>query len=100
MQSLSLPTYVWIICLVGVGIALSSGVHLLGVLLLGREKENWRSVVFRDYPRFGSEERKTALRTHMDYVTFTIIVDDIVYPDGHTTMACLGGGGGYFWFFW
>jgi hypothetical protein len=26
-------------------------------------------------------------------VTFTIIVDDIVYPDGHSAMACLGGGG-------
>ncbi|GAQ89655.1 hypothetical protein KFL_005470070 [Klebsormidium nitens] len=29
----------------------------------------------------------------MDYVTFTLIVDDIVWPDGHTAMACLGGGG-------
>ncbi|CAM6082281.1 unnamed protein product [Calypogeia fissa] len=29
----------------------------------------------------------------MDYVTFTVIVDDIVYPDGHTAMECLGGGG-------
>ncbi|KAH8937314.1 hypothetical protein BDL97_16G022000 [Sphagnum fallax] len=29
----------------------------------------------------------------MEMVTFTIIVDDIVYPDGHSAMACLGGGG-------
>lgn len=29
----------------------------------------------------------------MDFVTFTIIVDDIVYPDGRTIMASLGGGG-------
>ncbi|KAH9297705.1 hypothetical protein KI387_029387, partial [Taxus chinensis] len=29
----------------------------------------------------------------MDLVTFTVIIDDIVYPDGHTCMACLGGGG-------
>lgn len=29
----------------------------------------------------------------MDMVTFTVIVDDIVYPDGHSRMACLGGGG-------
>ncbi|XP_057870295.2 uncharacterized protein C16C9.01c [Cryptomeria japonica] len=29
----------------------------------------------------------------MDLVTFNVIVDDIVYPDGHTCMACLGGGG-------
>ncbi|KAG6543181.1 hypothetical protein Mapa_015430 [Marchantia paleacea] len=29
----------------------------------------------------------------MEFVTFTIIIDDIVYPDGHTAMCCLGGGG-------
>eukprot|EP00850_Spirogloea_muscicola_P009711 SM000055S18245 [mRNA] locus=s55:226506:229452:- [translate_table: standard] len=29
----------------------------------------------------------------LDYVTFTLIVDDIVFPDGRTSMACLGGGG-------
>jgi hypothetical protein len=29
----------------------------------------------------------------MDYVTFSLIVDDIVWPDGHTAMARLGGGG-------
>lgn len=29
----------------------------------------------------------------MDFVTFTIIVDDIVFPDGRTAMGVLGGGG-------
>lgn len=29
----------------------------------------------------------------MEMVTFTVIVDDIVFPDGRTSMACLGGGG-------
>jgi sugar/nucleoside kinase (ribokinase family) len=29
----------------------------------------------------------------MEMVTFTIIIDDIVFPDGRTSMACLGGGG-------
>eukprot|EP00897_Mesotaenium_endlicherianum_P006241 jgi/Mesen1/5645/ME000286S04855 len=29
----------------------------------------------------------------MDYVVFTLIVDDIVQPSGRTAMACLGGGG-------
>ncbi|XP_024545143.1 uncharacterized protein C16C9.01c [Selaginella moellendorffii] len=29
----------------------------------------------------------------LEMVTFTIIVDDIVYPDGRTAMALLGGGG-------
>lgn len=29
----------------------------------------------------------------VDYVTFGIILDDIVFPDGHTRMGILGGGG-------
>jgi hypothetical protein len=29
----------------------------------------------------------------MDLVGFTLIVDDIVYPDGTTRMGVLGGGG-------
>ena len=29
----------------------------------------------------------------MDYVTFNVILDDIVYPDGQTRMGVLGGGG-------
>lgn len=29
----------------------------------------------------------------VDFVTYTLIVDDIVHPDGSTAMACLGGGG-------
>lgn len=29
----------------------------------------------------------------MDFVTFTIIIDDIVHPDGRTLMESLGGGG-------
>jgi sugar/nucleoside kinase (ribokinase family) len=29
----------------------------------------------------------------LDFVGFTLIVDDIVFPDGHTEMALLGGGG-------
>lgn len=29
----------------------------------------------------------------MDMVTFIVVVDDIVFPDGHSCMACLGGGG-------
>jgi sugar/nucleoside kinase (ribokinase family) len=29
----------------------------------------------------------------MDFVTFGLILDDIVYPDGRTTMGALGGGG-------
>ena len=29
----------------------------------------------------------------MDFVTFTIIIDDIVFPDGRTAMGVLGGGG-------
>eukprot|EP00252_Welwitschia_mirabilis_P028019 TRINITY_DN9924_c0_g1_i1.p1 TRINITY_DN9924_c0_g1~~TRINITY_DN9924_c0_g1_i1.p1 ORF type:complete len:271 (+),score=63.27 TRINITY_DN9924_c0_g1_i1:69-881(+) len=33
------------------------------------------------------------MERNMDMVTFTVIIDDIVYPDGHTRMACLGGGG-------
>jgi hypothetical protein len=37
-----------------------------------------------------------AVAMEMDMVTFTVIVDDIVYPDGHTAMACLGGGGSLF----
>ena len=31
----------------------------------------------------------------LDMVAFTLIVDDIVYPDGRTGMAVLGGGGPY-----
>jgi hypothetical protein len=31
----------------------------------------------------------------LEMVTFTIIIDDIVFPDGRTSMACLGGGGTY-----
>lgn len=34
-----------------------------------------------------------AAAMEMDMVTFTVIVDDIVYTDGHTAMACIGGGG-------
>lgn len=29
----------------------------------------------------------------MDYVTYSIIIDDIVFPDGQTAMGVLGGGG-------
>jgi sugar/nucleoside kinase (ribokinase family) len=29
----------------------------------------------------------------MDFVTFTLIIDDIVFPDGQTVMGVLGGGG-------
>jgi sugar/nucleoside kinase (ribokinase family) len=29
----------------------------------------------------------------MDLVTFSLIIDDIVFPDGHTAMTTLGGGG-------
>lgn len=29
----------------------------------------------------------------MDFVTFTLIIDDIVFPDGQTAMGMLGGGG-------
>lgn len=29
----------------------------------------------------------------MELVCFTVIVDDIVFPDGGTRMALLGGGG-------
>ncbi|KAG0561964.1 hypothetical protein KC19_9G107000 [Ceratodon purpureus] len=29
----------------------------------------------------------------MEMVTFTAIIDDIVFPDGRTKLACLGGGG-------
>ncbi len=29
----------------------------------------------------------------MDFVTFGLILDDVVYPDGRTTMGALGGGG-------
>jgi sugar/nucleoside kinase (ribokinase family) len=29
----------------------------------------------------------------MDFVTFSLIIDDIVFPDGHTAMGTLGGGG-------
>jgi len=29
----------------------------------------------------------------MDFVTFTLIIDDIVFPDGRTAMGVLGGGG-------
>jgi hypothetical protein len=36
---------------------------------------------------------QSGLNGLMDYVTFTLIVDDIVWPDGHTAMARLGGGG-------
>ena len=29
----------------------------------------------------------------MDFVTFSLIIDDIVFPDGQTAMGVLGGGG-------
>lgn len=29
----------------------------------------------------------------LDMVTFTLIIDDIVFPDGQTLMGALGGGG-------
>jgi len=29
----------------------------------------------------------------MDFVTFGLILDDVVYPDGRTAMGMLGGGG-------
>lgn len=29
----------------------------------------------------------------MELVTFTVIIDDIAFPDGRTSMGCLGGGG-------
>jgi hypothetical protein len=29
----------------------------------------------------------------MDFVTFALIIDDLVFPDGRTMMAVLGGGG-------
>jgi hypothetical protein len=37
--------------------------------------------------------RRTASTSGLDAVTFSLIVDDIVHPDGRTTMAALGGGG-------
>jgi len=37
--------------------------------------------------------RRTASASGLDAVTFSLIVDDIVHPDGRTTMAALGGGG-------
>ncbi len=35
----------------------------------------------------------TRLCAGLDAVAFTLIVDDIVYPDGSTLMGVLGGGG-------
>ena len=32
-------------------------------------------------------------RLVMDFVTFSLIIDDIVFPDGKTAMGTLGGGG-------
>ncbi len=29
----------------------------------------------------------------IDFVTFSLIIDDIVFPDGQTAMGMLGGGG-------
>lgn len=29
----------------------------------------------------------------MEMVTFSAIVDDIIFPDGRASVACLGGGG-------
>lgn len=29
----------------------------------------------------------------IEYIAFGIIIDDIVFPDGHTQMSVLGGGG-------
>lgn len=29
----------------------------------------------------------------LDLVAFTLVIDDIVFPDGHTLMGVLGGGG-------
>lgn len=43
--------------------------------------------------RLRSTKKTRASGVAMEMVTFTIIVDDIVYPDGHSAMACLGGGG-------
>ncbi len=43
--------------------------------------------------RLRSTKKTRARGVTMEMVTFTIIVDDIVYPDGHSAMACLGGGG-------
>jgi len=33
------------------------------------------------------------LNSHIDFVTFNIIIDDIVFPDGRTAMGVLGGSG-------
>jgi len=38
-------------------------------------------------------EAKDGGAAALEMVTFTIIIDDIVFPDGRTAMACLGGGG-------
>lgn len=61
---------------------------------------SWLEVFFVQGNRQGRRRRrlrstkKTRARgVAMEMVTFTIIVDDIVYPDGHSAMACLGGGG-------
>ncbi|KAG0595776.1 hypothetical protein M758_UG196300, partial [Ceratodon purpureus] len=33
----------------------------------------------------------------MEMVTFTAIIDDIVFPDGRTKLACLGRGANLLW---
>ena len=38
----------------------------------------------------------TRLCAGLDAVAFTLIVDDLVYPDGRTLMGVLGGGGMFF----
>ena len=35
----------------------------------------------------------TQNQSDLDFVTFTVIIDDIVHPDGRTVMESLGGGG-------
>lgn len=60
----------------------------------GTEVEEWR---FKEFGRILVVVVVVAAAAmEMDMVTFTVIVDDIVYPDGHTAMACLGGGGSLF----
>jgi hypothetical protein len=43
--------------------------------------------------RAGARCTLGAFAAPLDVVCFTLIVDDIVFPDGTTAMACLGGGG-------
>ena len=44
-------------------------------------------------PSFTQTQHLMASNGTMDCVCFTLIVDDIVQPDGRTLMCALGGGG-------